>query len=144
MKDAIECAFAGRIGQEPVLKESKAGKPWLAFSVAVGDGDDLQWIQVAAFGAKAEELVGSLAKSSRVYVEGRLKLNTWLGKDGSQQAGLKVAAWLVQPLGQIGAKRPKKIKGEAGKYALDIGLSGHSELERPAKMHPHSDEVRNV
>jgi single-strand DNA-binding protein len=110
----IECAFTGRIGQEPMLKESKAGKPWLSFSVAVGEGDDVQWVQVAAFGTKAEELAGCLKKSDRVYVEGRLKLNTWTGKDGTAQAGLSVAASLVQPLGQIGAKRrPSKPKATA-------------------------------
>jgi single-stranded DNA-binding protein len=98
-----------------MLKESKAGKPWLSFSVAVGESDDVQWLQVAAFGAKAEELAGAVKKSDRVYIEGRLRLNTWTGKDGTQQAGLSVAAWLVQPMGQIGAKRPRKPKATASK-----------------------------
>jgi single-stranded DNA-binding protein len=103
----LNAPFTGRVGQEPVLKESKAGKPWLSFSVAVGEGDDVQWVQVAAVGTKAEELAGAVKKSDRVYVEGRLKLNTWTAKDGTAQAGLSVAASLVQPMGQIGAKRPK-------------------------------------
>jgi single-strand DNA-binding protein len=112
--NTIECAFAGRIGQEPA-KESKAGKPWLSFSVAVGEGDDVQWLQVAAFGARATELAGSLKKCDRVYIEGRLRLNTWTGKDGTAQAGLSMAASLVQPLGQIGAKRPSKPKATASR-----------------------------
>ena len=111
----IESAFTGRIGQEPMLKESKTGRPWLSFSVAVGEGDDVQWVQVAAVGTKAEELAGAVKKSDRVYVEGRLKLNTWTGKDGTAQAGLGVAASLVQPLGQIGAKRSKPKKATASK-----------------------------
>ena len=100
---AIECAFTGRIGQETMLKESKAGKPWLSFAAAIGEDENTQWAQVAAFGAKAEELAGCLKKGMRVYVEGRLRLNTWTGKDGTAQAGLSVAASLVQPLGQIAA-----------------------------------------
>jgi single-strand DNA-binding protein len=112
---SIECAFSGRVGQEPVLKESKAGKPWLSFSVAVGEDENVQWVSVAAFGEKAKELAGCLKKSDRVYVEGRLKLNTWTGKDGTLQAGLSVAATLVQPMGQIGAKRPSKRKAAASK-----------------------------
>jgi hypothetical protein len=52
--NTIETAFTGRIGQEPVLRESKAGKSWLSFSVAVGEDENVQWLQVAAFGAKAE------------------------------------------------------------------------------------------
>jgi single-stranded DNA-binding protein len=98
-----------------MLKESKAGKPWLSFSVAVGEGDDVQWLQVAAFGTRAGELAGCLKKSDRVYVEGRLKLNTWTGKDGTLQAGLSVAASLVQPMGQIGKRRPSKPKARASK-----------------------------
>jgi hypothetical protein len=31
----IRCAFTGKCGQDPELKTSKAGKPWLALHVAV-------------------------------------------------------------------------------------------------------------
>jgi single-stranded DNA-binding protein len=125
----IECAFTGRIGQEPMLKESKAGKPWLSFSVAVGDGDDVQWLQVAAFGAKAEELAGAVKKSDRVYVEGRLRLlNSWAAKDGTAQSGLSVAASLVHPLRQIGARRPRKPKATASR----------SEVYAPSQLDKHA------
>lgn len=103
----IECAFTGRVGQEPALRTSKTGQPWLAVSVAVGSGDDIQWLQVAVFGDPAAELATRLTKGTRVYVEGRLRLNKWT-KDGREHAGLSVAATLVQPLGQIGRKRPGK------------------------------------
>jgi hypothetical protein len=56
-----------------------------------------------------------LRNRRRENLEGRLKLNTWTGKDGTQQAGLSVAASLVQPMGQIGAKRPRKPKVMAGR-----------------------------
>jgi single-stranded DNA-binding protein len=42
-----------------------------------------------------------------VYVEGRLSLNAWTGKDGQSRTGLSVTAWEVIPLGRIGRKRPK-------------------------------------
>ena len=113
--NTIECAFTGRIGQEPVLKASKAGKPWLSFSAAIGEGDDVQWLQVAVFGSRAEELASTLKKGDRIYAEGRLRLNSWQAKDGSQQFGLSVAAWRVEVLGQIGAKRPRKPKVTASK-----------------------------
>jgi single-stranded DNA-binding protein len=41
---------------------------------------------------KALALAG-LAKGVEVYVEGRLSLNTWTGKDGTQRTGLSVTAW---------------------------------------------------
>jgi single-stranded DNA-binding protein len=119
---SIETAFTGRVGQEPTLRESKAGKPWLSFSVAVGEDENVQWVQIAVFGSRAEELAGSLKKSDRVYVEGRLRLNTWTGRDGAPQAGLSVAASLAQPLGQIGAKRPSKSKAVVSKSAVHAPL----------------------
>jgi single-strand DNA-binding protein len=113
--NTIETAFTGRIGQEPVLKESKSGKPWLSFSVAVGEDENTQWVSVAVFGSRAEELAGSLKKGDRIYAEGRLRLNSWQAKDGSQQCGLSVAAWRVEVLGQIGAKRPRRPKATASR-----------------------------
>jgi single-strand DNA-binding protein len=113
--NAIECAFTGRIGQEPMLKESKTGKPWLSFSAAVSEDENTQWLQVAVFGPRAEELAGSLKRGDRIYAEGRLRLNSWQAKDGSQQFGLSVAAWRVEVLGQIGAKRPRRPKVMAGR-----------------------------
>ena len=65
----IETAFIARVGTEPEVKTSQAGKPWAALNVCVGDrDDDQQWVRVVVFGGKATSL--SLAKGDRVYVEG--------------------------------------------------------------------------
>ena len=60
-----------------------------------------QWVRVGHFGDDAEELAQRLVKGTDVYVEGRLKLNTWTIQDGSQRSGLNVTAWKLEPLGQI-------------------------------------------
>jgi len=36
--------------------------------------------------------LAGLAKGAELYVEGRLSLNTWTGKDGAQRTGLAVTA----------------------------------------------------
>ena len=36
MHGSIETAFISRVGTEPEMKTSAAGKPWLRFSAAVG------------------------------------------------------------------------------------------------------------
>ena len=80
------------------------------------------------------ELAGSLHKSDRAYVEGRLKLNTWADKDGRERSGLQVAATLVQPLGQIGRRKPSEAsllataKSSAGRSRVSERNNGH----RPA------------
>ena len=61
-----------------------------------------QWIRVGHFGDTAEDLAQQLVKGTDVYVEGRLKLNTWQAADRSQRSGLNVTAWKLEAIGQIG------------------------------------------
>jgi single-strand DNA-binding protein len=106
----IETASIARVGTEPELKVSQAGKPWTSLSACVGDGDEAQWVKVVAFGDRAQQLAGHLHKGDKIYAEGRLKLDTWTGKDGEARTGLNVAAWRVEQLGQIGKNKPAKPK----------------------------------
>jgi single-strand DNA-binding protein len=62
----IEAAFIGRVGNDLDLKTSQAGKPWLRINVAVGQDDATQWVQIAVFGDRAQELAGHLRKGDRV------------------------------------------------------------------------------
>jgi single-stranded DNA-binding protein len=43
-----------------------------------------------------------LRKGTEVYVEGRLRLESWTGKDSRERSGLSVAAAKVEVLGRIG------------------------------------------
>ena len=115
---SIECAFTGRLAHEPEIKTSKAGTPWASLSVGVGESDALQWVRVAVFGEMAEA-IRALPKGAKVYVEGRLKLEEWTGKDGVARHGLNVPATLAQPLGQIGRRRPSKPSGDPVKPTGD-------------------------
>jgi single-stranded DNA-binding protein len=77
MTTGIETALIGRVGGEPQLRTSAAGKQWLSLSLAVDNGEEQpQWVQVAIFGDRALELAG-IEKGSKLYIEGRLTLRTW-------------------------------------------------------------------
>jgi single-strand DNA-binding protein len=103
--NGIETCFLARVGTEPEVKTSAAGKPWAALNVVVGDKDDeQQWIRLVVFGDRATQL--AVSKGDRVYVEGRLKLDNWTSKTGEAKSGLKVAAWKVERLGEIGKNKP--------------------------------------
>lgn len=104
---AIECALQGTLGRDPTKRTSNAGRDWVSFSVAVGEGDDTQWVEIACFGPSIDD-AASLLKGDRVYIEGNLKLRTWQNNDGSTRTTLNVSARKVQPLGKIGLQRPKK------------------------------------
>jgi hypothetical protein len=90
--NGIESAFIARVGSEPEIKMSQAGKPWASFSACVGDKDeDQQWLRIAIFGDKATSI--SVAKRRPHLCRGPdQKLESWTSKTGEAKSGLKVAA----------------------------------------------------
>jgi single stranded DNA-binding protein len=114
----IEVAFSGRVGTVPEHKLVKGGTmPLCSFTVAVDTGATVQdgpaavqWMRVTAFKDRAEALRDRLKKGDRVYCEGRLQLpvGTYHSRDGECRASVEVLANLVQPLGQIGRRRPRQ------------------------------------
>ena len=126
----IQAAFTGKVGRDAELKTSKHGKPWLSFSVAVDETSEeaTTWVRVAVFGELATRLHPELKKGTEVYCEGRLKLESWTGKDGRERTGLSVAAAKVEVLGRIGfdsrSCKPEEPRGEHPE------LEGHGRSER--------------
>jgi single-strand DNA-binding protein len=114
----IQAAFTGTCGQDAELKTSKAGKPWLSFSVAIdteGEAPGTTWARVVVFGGLATERHPALQKGAEVYVEGKLRLESWTGKDGRERTGLSVTASRVEVLGRIGfdsqSRKPEEPRG---------------------------------
>ncbi len=64
-------------------------------------------VQPALYCGEAERL-------REIYCEGRIRLNQWTGKDGEPRAGLQLTAWVLQPLGQIGRRGPRRQPAAAG------------------------------
>lgn len=113
MIDGIECAFPATLTQDAEVKETSSGRPFLKLSVTTGKEEKQQFVSVLAWRDTFTELAPSLTKGARVYVEGKLELRHWNG--GS---GLSVSASVIQPLGLIGAKKPKAPR-KAGKAKVD-------------------------
>ena len=70
---------------------------------------------IAVFGDKANTI--ALVKGDRAYIEGKLKLETWTGKDGVERQGLNVAAWKVERLGEIGRNKAAEPRADGTKSA---------------------------
>ena len=110
--NGIECAFAGRLGGDPEPRTSQAGKPWCRFSVAIGHGDDVQWVNVSCFGELAEKVCETLGRGHRVYVEGAVRLNSWTDRDGRERYGLQCSAHYVDKHAPR-AHKPKRAPADA-------------------------------
>ena len=108
MNNNIECAFTATMTKEPELRQTKTGEDWLRASAAVTSGAGAIWISLMIFGEQVAGLKDRLAKGGKVYCEGRLDASAYVARDGEAKPSLTCFPWLVQPVGQIGKRRPRK------------------------------------
>ena len=95
----IEVALNGILAATPERRTSaKTGRDWVRMSVAC---DEMHAV-VLCFGP-AVEIAASLAEADRVYVEGKIRPGETL----------TVMASLIQPMGRIGERKPKRTQGKA-------------------------------
>lgn len=113
--NGIHTAFTGRFSRDPESKYTSTGTAMLTLSVAVHENarqtmdradTETTWVCCVVWEERAGELDQVLTKDSRIYVEGRLKLDRRVAHDGQQRAGLSVSAWVVQPMG-VGRRAPR-------------------------------------
>jgi single-strand DNA-binding protein len=64
--------------------------------------DEVVFVDVTAWGRTAEVMSEYLTKGSPVFIEGRLKLDTWEGQDGQKRSKLKVTCDRMQLIGGRG------------------------------------------
>lgn len=95
----------GNLGNDPEMKYSSSGSPFLRFNIATNgrrrdqDGnwsDHTEWLRVTVFGQRAETLSQYLLKGTRVYVSGRLEARPWTDQQGNVRAGLELIADMVE------------------------------------------------
>jgi single-stranded DNA-binding protein len=104
---SIECAFFGSLVRDAEVKTSKAGKTYLRANLRVENGDKAEFINTMVFDPEAIAVGAKMVKGARVYIEGRLSLEIWTGKDGVAKQSLSVMAFHCR-LSQIGRNKPKR------------------------------------
>ena len=91
----------GNVGTDPEMRYTPNGNPVTSFRLATGrtyttaDGekhDETEWFTVVAWSQLAEQTNQYLTKGKKVYVEGRLKSNTWTGQDGQTRFRNEIVA----------------------------------------------------
>ena len=90
----IEATITGNVGRAPELKATRSGKQMATFSVASTEKKDgpTTWVEVACFDEQADMVTQALQKGDRVVVTGRVALETFQKKDGSQGFSLRLMA----------------------------------------------------
>jgi single stranded DNA-binding protein len=114
--NGISAAFAGRLGKDAEVRTTRAGKPWVAFSVCVDTNKDSEaatsWVKVALFGDGVDAMAPRLTKGTEVYCEGKLSLRSWVDGNGNERSGLSLATGTVTVMGQIGKKPREAAKAK--------------------------------
>ena len=83
MASKNEAIIEGRLGQDPKVGTTQAGRIWCHFSVAVWQGKDKKplWMRCGCVGTVAEDIGNNYRKGSNICVKGKLVLNEWQGKE---------------------------------------------------------------
>lgn len=114
MIDGIECAFPATVTRDAEIKTTAAGRSFLKLGVSTGRDEKQQYVSVLAWRDTFTDLATALVKGTRLYIEGKLEMRVWNG-----EASLSVSASVIQPLGLIGARKPKAPRKAGGKAKVD-------------------------
>ena len=116
----------GNLGRDPEMRYTPSGQSVTSFSIATnrkyttGAGEqreETDWFNVSAWGRLADTCNQYLTKGQQVYVEGRLHLRSYEGRDGQTRWVNEISLTDVQFLG-----RPSGTAGEAAPYDVDQGM----------------------
>lgn len=118
MKDVNKIILIGRLGADPVQRETKNGIPVAQFPLATsrrfkqeGDldgevtGEETQWHRVYVWGKQSEACAQFLKKGQPVYVEGTVRTRKYEAKDGVERTAFEVHAESVSFLGKRSTSR---------------------------------------
>ena len=119
----------GNVGADPEMRYTPNGNPVTSFTVATNrryttaegeQHEETEWFRVSAWNRLAETCNQYVTKGMKVYVEGRLKSDEWVGQDGEKRFGMEITANEVKfldraPGGDPGAEgQPAAREAEPG------------------------------
>lgn len=111
----ITATITGNVGKKPELRTTAGGKQATNFGVAStykrkNGESSTTWVDVALFDEAAVEACERLEKGERVVVTGRLELENFTRKDGTEGQALRMVAEEVA----ISVRFPKRETASAG------------------------------
>ena len=118
MANLNKALFIGRLTRDPELRYTQGGQAVCSFGLAVNreyktqDGQkntETFFIDVETWGSRAEIMHKYLNKGSQIFIEGRLKTDSW-EKDGKTNYKVKVVTENFQFLNSRGSVSEEKVE----------------------------------
>lgn len=96
----IKVTLLGRVGSDPVLRNTKTGKTVANFSVADNQKEageqKTTWYSVSCWDSKAEIAEKIVRKGDLVYVEGVPSVSSWTDKQGTSRNEISISCRFLQ------------------------------------------------
>lgn len=90
--------ITGRLTRVAEVLKSKDGREFLKTTIAINHGkDEADFIELLTSGKAGEVLMG-LDKGQMISAKGRLRLNSYVGKDNEQKAKIQFSAGVIYPV----------------------------------------------
>jgi single-strand DNA-binding protein len=128
----------GNLTRDVELKYTPSNQPVANIGVAVNrryrtaDGEQREettFVDCEAWGRTAEVMNQYLSKGRPVFVEGRLKLDQWQDKDGSNRSKLKVVVENFQFIDSRGGGDQSSASNVAAPAGASSGGGGHQPID---------------
>lgn len=141
MANLNKVLLIGNLTRDPELRYIPSGTAVCTLGLAVnrrfktkqGDSrDETLFVDVTVWGKQAELCSQYLSKGRPVFIEGRLRLDTWTGNDGQKKSRMRVVAENFQFLGPGPG---------AGAAAAEAPTEPGAPEEPPAEPGQTNDEI---
>jgi single-strand DNA-binding protein len=142
MANLNKVMLIGNLTRDPELKHTPGGQPVCEFGLAVNrkyrtkegeDREETTFVDCEAWGKQAEVLKQYMSKGKPVFLEGRLKLDTWEDKEGGKRSKMRVVIENFQFLGTAGGgggggggSGERYVSEEGGSSARSGGRGGNA------------------
>lgn len=132
--------LVGYLGKDPELRYTPQGMAVCNFNVATTERrkdsrtseaqDITTWFRVTLFGRRAEVANQYLSKGKQVYIEGTLRQEEWVDRDGAKRTTLAVTATDMQFLGTKGDEAGEAFSSQSPQGQRTSGAP-EDEIEPP-------------
>jgi single-strand DNA-binding protein len=130
----------GNVGNDPEVRYLDGGSVVAKFSVATNERyttrtgeqvDQTEWFRVEVWNDQAKTIEKYVRKGNQIYVEGRLKTETYTDRDGKERFSLTVRATTFQFLGSA---RQDGADGGGESYAESTPAPAPRQQAAPARQ----------
>lgn len=126
----LQAEIIGNLGKDAEIKEIN-GKNYVSFYVAHSEKRNGQettvWASILWYG-DGGNLIKYLTSGSKVFVRGRLSVNSYQGKDGTNRVAININASEVTLCGGKGERKDASAKDLANTSVLDQIDSSEEDL----------------